>query len=128
MCVDTIKYSRSVHRMVAETFISNPENKPEINHKDGNRLNNNVENLEWNTRQENMNHAVETGLINNPFGKESRNSKYVTLILDLNNNVVAECHGHKELEELGFDYRNVHAVVKGKQKTHRGHKFIKQEK
>lgn len=50
------------HRMVAETFIENPLDKPEVNHKDGNKQNNRVGNLEWVTRQENMIHSVQTGL------------------------------------------------------------------
>lgn len=57
-----IRETRKVHRLVAEAFIPNPDNKPQINHKDGNPLNNSVDNLEWATGSENMIHAFRTGL------------------------------------------------------------------
>lgn len=50
------------HRLVANAFIPNPNNLPEINHKDGNKLNNTVKNLEWVSRSQNIIHAFETGL------------------------------------------------------------------
>lgn len=52
-----------IHRLVAEEFIANPNRLPQINHIDGNKLNNNIENLEWCTNSENMLHAYRIGLI-----------------------------------------------------------------
>ena len=52
-----------VHRLVAERYIPNPDNKPQVNHKDGNHLNNNVDNLEWVTNRENSIHALRNGMM-----------------------------------------------------------------
>lgn len=63
----------TVHRLIAIAFIPNPENKPEVNHIDGNKLNNSLCNLEWVTRSENTLHAYKNNLI--PQGENHYNSK-----------------------------------------------------
>ena len=75
------------HRLVAEAYIPNPENKPEVNHINGDKLDNRVDNLEWVTHLENMQHAVKSGLHKLPFGDKSRrailNSKQVKYIKEV---------------------------------------------
>lgn len=58
------KKSFSIHRLVATAFITNPNNLPEVNHKDGNKLNNYYTNLEWSTSKDNIKHSFNNGLSN----------------------------------------------------------------
>jgi hypothetical protein len=60
--VEREKMSYKVHREVAKAFIDNPDNLPQVNHKDGNKSNNAVENLEWISNRDNALHAIENGL------------------------------------------------------------------
>ncbi len=82
-----------VHRLLALTFIPNPENKPEVNHKDGDKQNNNISNLEWATTLENMQHARRTGLTKGfPHSEEAKKKMSTT---------------HKALGSGGFNARPV---------------------
>lgn len=83
---DGDKIRHMLHRLVATTFVLNPHNKPQVNHIDGNKLNNDACNLEWVTASENSQHAFDTGLrtahyknIARKFGKTSK-YHYVELV------------------------------------------------
>jgi hypothetical protein len=60
--------SYRLHRLIAKLYIPNPNNYPQVNHKDGDKLNNRVENLEWCTQSHNIRHAFDTGLMKSSRG------------------------------------------------------------
>ena len=62
ICIDGKRKHLSVHRAVAICYVPNPNDLPQVNHIDGNKLNNHYSNLEWVSNQENRNHAIENGL------------------------------------------------------------------
>lgn len=71
---DSVVTSFLVHRLVAAAFIDNPENLPEVNHKDGVKHNNNLSNLEWMSRVRNIRHAMGMGLIQG-LGEQNPSAK-----------------------------------------------------
>jgi hypothetical protein len=104
--------SSSVHRLIAETFIPNPENKKVVNHIDGNTLNNAVTNLEWVTQSENMQHAISTGLINAETNKIKTDKLKVPVYqLELDGSIIKKWDGACDVSELtGMDGGQISTV------------------
>ena len=121
--VKNTKYTIRCHRIVAEEFIENPQNKEQVNHKDGDKTNNNVTNLEWVTPSENIQHAVDTGLSIYDTGKTARRFDSAVLVYDINMNYLYSLSGNKEITDKGFCYKLVSAVVNNKRNSHKGHIF-----
>ena len=102
-----------IHRLVGFHFISNPENKPQINHKDGNPSNNNVENLEWCTNEENQRHAVLNNL--HCQGENHRSSKFTNESILLLPKLVNIGFNPTLLNKLtGVAIQNLDKIFKGK--------------
>ena len=110
-----------VHRLVAQAFIPNPDNLPQVNHKDGNKQNNCVENLEWCTSSYNVKHAFDTGLKTQKKGIENVCSKSVYQY-DKNMNLLKVWGSMKEVErEIGVNHSAILRCAKKKQKTAGGY-------
>jgi len=123
--VDLMNKINYVHRLVALTFIPNPENKPTVNHIDGDKLNNNILNLEWATYSENNKHATDNNLRQSPwtgkFGNDNPNSKPI-IQLDKHDNYVNEFSNAREAERLtGISYKHISCCCLGKRKTTGGY-------
>lgn len=108
-----------VHRLVAEAFIPNTENKSDVNHIDGNRANNNLENLEWNTRYENMRHGFDNGLINNTGINHGNNIYTEEQILKVKELLRTTKMFYSQIAEVtGVKRGTVQAVALGRQWVH----------
>lgn len=121
-----IKCSKAVHRLVSQAFIPNPKNKSEVNHIDGNKQNNNVNNLEWSTREENIQHAYNNGLnlgsMKNKRGIDNPHSKKVYQF-DLNGNFIRQYGSAREAERItGIRCSDITMCCRNK--TKKSHGFI----
>ena len=107
----TIKSCR-VHKLVAEAFILNLQNKETVNHIDGDKTNNNVKNLEWNTIKENNENAIKLGL----------NKTKKIFQFDLNMNLIKKWNSSREIERnTNYLHSNILNCCNGKYKTMYGY-------
>ena len=115
LCKNNIKKEYKVHRLVAEAFIDNPDNLSQVNHRDENKLNNNVDNLEWCDAKYNSNYG--TGI------ERRAKSRQIPIIqYTLDGEFVREWDSAIQAErEGGFSNSHIIAVCKGKRPHHKGY-------
>lgn len=115
LCRDNKAAYSLVHRLVAEAFVPNPYNKPQVNHIDGDNTNNCVDNLEWVTDNENKAHSSVV------IGGTQRPKKAVVVTKKTTGEVL-HFDGLREAERaLNLDHGTVMKVLRGKNSTHRGY-------
>lgn len=111
LCLNGKPKSVRVHRLVAKAFIPNPDNKPFVNHIDGNPINNDVLNLEWCTQKENINHAYENGLFPSMAKLTKDQVDYI------NDRYVPYIYSAQTIaDELGINIMTVYNVIHKKQR------------
>jgi len=112
--------NKSVHRLVAQTFIPNPNNLQQVNHKDNNRTNNRVENLEWCTGEYNIQYKEKYGI----SAEKAVGVPVYAINLKTQEKLWFESQ-MKAGRELGINNKNICDVLKGRQKTAGGYWFVK---
>lgn len=116
LCKDGKKKPFYVHRLVAQEFIPNPDNLPEVNHKDECKTNNVVENLEWCSSRYNMNFG--TARERTSLKQQKKVYQYTK-----NDELVAVFNGVNQCKELGFEPSCISQCCNGIRRTHKGYKW-----
>lgn len=124
-----------VHRLVAEAFLSNPDNLTDVNHKDYNKQNNSVDNLEWCSRSDNLKHSYnyENRNKNREYAKElaaknHEKMKIKVIQRTLSGKFIAEYNSMREAEEkTGIPMQNISSVASGKRRSAGGYIWEKSD-
>lgn len=124
---DGVKHTFKVHRLVAEVFIPNPLNLPEVNHKDENKQNPKATNLEWCTTRYNNNYGTRGDRISKSNKMSSNRNRKAIVQLDHNFNIIREYDTIERVKEFGFNQPNVIAVLKHRRKSTGGYIFMYKE-
>lgn len=120
LCVNNILKSYAIHRLVAIAFIPNPNNLPQVNHKDENKLNNCVENLEWCTQEYN----IKYGTARKRANIKNTNRKDISKVVyqySLEGELINIYPSTQELRRLGFNQGNIASCCRGERKSHKGY-------
>jgi len=116
-----VKYEY-IHRLIAIHFIPNPENKPCVNHIDGNKSNNSVDNLEWVSYSENVKHAYNNNLWNNQIKNNRVGKNSSKKVIDISNSKIF--NSAKELsKELNINYTHLLQNLRGERRSKNLSKF-----